>query len=162
MVELLIAMVLIGLMTGMAMLSMGNADQSKQQQLEAKRLSMILVLAEQEAMVRSDAIAVEFFSQGYQFLSLQGNHWQPIVDDEIFKAHELQRPLQFTLQQDEQSVYINQKSGMTQNPQPQLVITPDGISENIKVSISHDKSDVWYGVKNSEEGWTVSSVDVLP
>lgn len=155
-------MVLIGLMTGMAMLSMGNVDQSKQQQLEAKRLSMLLELAEQEAMVRSDAIAVELFSLGYRFLSLQGNQWQPITDDAIFKAYELKRPLQLTLKQDEQSVYINQKPGMTQNPQPQLFITPDGISENNHISIAHNKSDVLYGVTNSEDGWVVSSVDVQP
>jgi general secretion pathway protein H len=161
-VELLIAMVLIGLMTGMAMLSMGNVDQSKQQQLEAKRLSMLLELAEQEAMVRSDAIAVELFSLGYRFLSLQGNQWQPITDDAIFKAYELQRPLQLTLQQDRQPAYLNQQAGMTQNPQPQLIITPDGLSENIHISIAHNKTDVLYGVANTEDGWIVSSVDVLP
>ena len=55
-IELLIVLVLISLITGMAMLSMGTADPRDQQKLEADRLVKLLELATQESMARGEVM----------------------------------------------------------------------------------------------------------
>jgi general secretion pathway protein H len=162
-IELLIAMVLIGLMSGMAMLAMGNADRSKQQQLEAERLLMLLELAEQEAMIRGDSIAVELFGEGYRFLSLRQDEWQPETVDQLFKARTLDERMRLTLKLDEKPVYLNKRSGFTVHPEPQIILTPDGASEAFQIGIAQHDSDSLYTVANTaEDGLAVTSVAVKP
>lgn len=162
-IELLIAMVLIGLMSGMAMLAMGNADRSKQQQLEAERLAMLLELAEQEAMIRGDGIAVELFSEGYRFLTLQQDEWQPETADQLFKARTLDARMQLTLKLDEKTVYLNKRPGSTVHPEPQIILAPDGASEAFRIGIAQQDSDSLYIVANTaEEGLAVANVAIKP
>ncbi|PPD33718.1 MAG: type II secretion system protein GspH [Methylomonas sp.] len=162
-IELLIVIVLIGVMTGMAMLSMSNADQSKQQQLEAERLSKLLELAEQEAMIRGDSIAVELFSQGYRFLTLQKNEWQPETVDELFRPRNLDAKMSVTLKLDEKQVFLNNRPGFTLHSQPQIILTPDGASDAFQISISQHNSDSIYIIDNSaEDGLKVSRVASKP
>lgn len=162
-IELLIVIVLIGVMTGMAMLSMSNADQSKQQQLEAERLSKLLELAEQEAMIRGDSIAVELFSQGYRFLTSQKNEWQPETVDELFRPRTLEAKMTVTLKLDDKQVFLNSRSGITTHPQPQIILTPDGASDAFHISIAQHNGDSIYVVDNSaEDGLKVSRVASKP
>lgn len=156
-------MVLIGLMAGMAVLAMGNADQSKQQQLEAERLSKLLELAEQEAMIRGDSIAVELFSEGYRFLSLQKDQWQPETVDLLFKPRTLNARMQLSLKLDGQAVSLNKRPGFTVHPEPQIILTPDGASEAFQIGIAHHDSDSLYFVANTaEEGLAVANVAIKP
>lgn len=162
-IELLIAMVLIGLMSGMAVLAMGNADQSKQQQLEAERLSMLLELAEQEAMIRGDSIAVELFGEGYRFLFLQQDEWQPETADQLFKPRTLDARMHLTLKLDEKPVYLNKRPGGKVHPEPQIILTPDGASEAFQIGIAqHDSESLYIVANTAEEGLVVSNVAVRP
>jgi general secretion pathway protein H len=162
-IELLIAMVLIGLMAGMAVLAMGNADRSKQQQLEAERLAMLLELAEQEAMIRGEIIALELFSEGYRFLSLQKDEWRPETVDQLFRSRTLNARMQLTLKLDEKPVYLNPRPGITVHPEPQIILTPDGASEAFQIGIAQHDSDSLYVVANTaEEGLAVANVAVKP
>jgi len=156
-------MVLIGLMAGMAVLAMGNADRSKQQQLEAERLAMLLELAEQEAMVRGEVVALELFSEGYRFLSLQKDEWLPETVDQLFKPRTLNARMQLSLKLDEKPVYLNKRPGFTVHPEPQIILTPDGASEVFQIGIAQHDSDSLYFVANTaEEGLTVANVAIKP
>ncbi|QPK64729.1 type II secretion system minor pseudopilin GspH [Methylomonas sp. LL1] len=162
-IELLIVMVLIGLMTGMAMLSMGNADRSKPLQLEAQRLSKLLLLAEQEAMIRGEGMAIELFQEGYRFLSWRQGQWQPETLDSLFKPRNLDAGIQLSFQLERESVYLNPRAGMTQQPRPQIVLAPDGGIEDLQIGIQAKNSETRYLVANSDqEGWRVANLESRP
>lgn len=162
-IELLIAMVLIGLMTGMAVLAMGNADRSEQQKLEAERLVMLLELAEQEATVRGEAIAVELFSEGYRFLAMKNGEWKAETADQLFKPRVLNTGMRLTLRLDDKPVYLNQRAGAAVTPEPQILSTPEGSPENFEIGIVQAGSDRLYVVANTaEEGVVMSSVAAEP
>lgn len=152
-------MVLIALITGMALLKMGNANQSQQQQSEAYRLAKLLQLAEQEVMVRSDPIAVEFFNHGYRFLSPGPDQWQPIIEDTLFNPHDLGAQVQISLQQAQQPVFLKQQAGMTQRPEPQLVLTPDDSADSVQVLVLNPRTHTGFTVTNTEFGWTVLDME---
>ncbi|WP_171694801.1 type II secretion system minor pseudopilin GspH [Methylomonas sp. ZR1] len=162
-IELLIAMVLIGLMSSMAMLAMGNADHSKQQQLEVERLAKLLALAEQEAMIRGESIGLELVGQGYRFLSPAQGKWQAETGDALFRQRDLPAGMRLALSLDEKPVYLNQRFGGQVHPEPQIVFTPDGASAMFQIALDLAKSEFRFWLSNTaDEGLAISSVAVKP
>lgn len=156
-------MVLIGLMSGMAMLAMGNADHSKQQQLEAERLAKLLELAEQEAMIRGDSIGLELVSRGYRFLVLDHNEWQPETGDALFRQRDLDARTALSLKLDEKAVFLSSRFGGKAHLEPQIVFAPDGASESFQIGIALQKSDNLIFVGNTtDDGVAVSTLAVEP
>ncbi len=162
-IELLIAMVLIGLMSSMAMLAMGNADHSKQQQLEVERLAKLLELAEQEAMIRGDSIGLELVGQGYRFLLPAQGKWQPENTDAVFRQRDLPAGMSLALTLDEKPVYLAKRFGSNVHSQPQIVFTPDGATDVFQIALDLQKSELRFWLSNTaDDGLAVSSVAIKP
>jgi general secretion pathway protein H len=152
-IELLIVLVLIGVITGMAMLAIGNDGNDRTHTIEAKRLAGLLDLAEQEAMLRGEAMALELFEHSYRFLSLTETGWQVERNDMQFRLRELDGGLRLSLRLDESNQPLKSSALLTQKPQPQILLTPDGSSEAVEISLS-DKNQYAFHVSNAgEEGW---------
>ncbi|MDT4288351.1 type II secretion system minor pseudopilin GspH [Methylomonas sp. MO1] len=162
-IELLIAMVLIGVMSSMAMLAMGNADHSKQQQLEVERLAKLLELAEQEAMIRGESIGLELVGQGYRFLSPTQGKWRPENTDAVFRQRDLPAGMTLALTLDEKPVYLTKHFGSKVHPEPQIVFTPDGAADAFQIALDLAKSDLRFWLSNTaDEGLAVASVAIKP
>ncbi len=88
--ELLVVLVIMGIMLGAVSL---NAVQSVHQRLQtdAQRVSLLLQLAREEAIVRNRQTAFEVLEQGYQFLVLNDNKWEKITDLDTLRG----RPFTF-------------------------------------------------------------------
>lgn len=156
-------MVLIGLMSSMAMLAMGNTDNSKQQQLEIQRLAKLLELVEQEAMIRGDSIGLELVGQGYRFLSPAQGKWQPENTDAVFRQRDLPTGMSLSLTLDEKPVYLHNRFGGNVHPEPQIVFTPDGATDVFQIALDLAKSDLRFWLSNTvDEGLAVSSVAIKP
>lgn len=89
--ELLVVLVIMGIMLGAVTL---NAVQSTRQRLQndAQRISLLLQLAREEAIVRNRQIAFEVVGQGYQFLVLNEDKWEKIVDLDTLRGREFTMP----------------------------------------------------------------------
>jgi general secretion pathway protein H len=96
-VELMVVMVIIGLTLGLATL---NAIPSPRQDLqkEAQRLSLLLQLARDEAIVRNRLVTFEADSQRYHFLVRNETRWDPITKDDLLRQRDFKNaPLQLLL-----------------------------------------------------------------
>ena len=84
-------LVIMGIMLGAVSL---NAVQSTHQRLQtdAQRLSLLLQLAREEAIVRNRPTAFEALQDGYRFLVLNENQWEQIVDLETLRARNFTFP----------------------------------------------------------------------
>ncbi len=149
-IELLIVMVLMAVMSGMAVLAMGNADGGRSLQLEADRLLKLLELAEQEASLRGEVIGVELYAGGYRFLHIENNAWQMIVDDDLFRSRSLPVALALTLSLDGAVKPLSNSPGY--QPQPQIVLTADGDSADFRIALSAADSDERYWIDNGGSG----------
>jgi len=83
-VEILVVMVIIGITLGMASL---NAIPSPRQDLEneAKRLTLLLQLARDEAIVRNKQVAFEATPERYRFLVRNETGWTPVTEDDLLR-----------------------------------------------------------------------------
>ncbi len=81
--ELLVVIVILGIMVGMTVLSLGTLRADDPAETEARRLNSLLQLVTEEALIQGRDFGLEFFEDGYRFLS-----WDPdsglwsVVDDE--------------------------------------------------------------------------------
>jgi len=83
-VEILVVMVIIGITLGMASL---NAIPSPRQDLdnEAKRLTLLLQLARDEAIVRNREVAFEATPEHYRFMVRNETGWMAMNQDDLLR-----------------------------------------------------------------------------
>jgi general secretion pathway protein H len=86
-VEIMVVMVIIGITLGLASL---NAIPSPQQDLqaEARRLSLLLQLARDEAIVRNRPVTFEATPERYHFLVRNETRWEPIANDDLLRGRD--------------------------------------------------------------------------
>ena len=98
--ELMVVMVLIGIIFSFAVLSLGGDDVAELMEQETRRLVTLLDMAGEEAVLSGEEFAVYFTDEGYEFMVLRGDRWQPITDDNLLKARTLPAGMQFRLEID--------------------------------------------------------------
>ncbi|MEZ5448233.1 MAG: prepilin-type N-terminal cleavage/methylation domain-containing protein [Thiolinea sp.] len=96
-IELLIVLVVIGVITSIATLSLSNFD-SDPIDTEARKLRFGVELLSNEAIIRSETLALGFYDKGYVFFRLDEegdeDRWVMIEDDRLLKPHEFAATLQ--------------------------------------------------------------------
>ena len=86
-VEIMVVMVIIGVTLGLVSL---NAMPSPRQDLqkEAQRLTLLLQLARDEAIVRNRPVTFEATPERYHFLVRNETRWDPIVGDDLLRERD--------------------------------------------------------------------------
>ena len=86
-VEIMVVMVIIGITLGMASLNaMPNPQQDLQK--EAQRLTLLLQLARDEAIVRNRPVTFEATPERYHFLVRNEARWDLITGDDLLRERE--------------------------------------------------------------------------
>lgn len=93
-VEMLVVLAIIGIMTGMVVLGMGNGS-DRQAEIEAKRLAARLTLAADEAMVSDRALGLAWDRTGYRFVAEQNGAWRD-DDASALEPHRLGQKVTLT------------------------------------------------------------------
>ncbi len=88
-IELLVVLVIIGIVTGLAVLSVTLKSEVDRVEIEARRLVALMQLASDEAVISANQLGMQIEPDRYRFISLQGNSWLPIENDDIFREREL-------------------------------------------------------------------------
>jgi len=94
--ELLVAIVIAGVLIGVATLSVGGFERGLR--FEADRLAQLLSLAREEALVRGAPIRLEIDDSRYRFAILRDRRWQPVLDDRDLRMREWTAPTRVRLQ----------------------------------------------------------------
>lgn len=79
--EILVVVVIAGITLGLVSLNVMPSDR-KVLETEAQRLSLLMQLARDEAIVRNQPIALELTQTGYRFLVRDNDTWQLLTRDE--------------------------------------------------------------------------------
>ena len=120
--EMLIVILVVGLLYSMAgsMLTLSVADPFQEQ---ADRLRERVTLAQQESVIRHQALAMGFDSKGYAFFAQDDNEqWQLMDNDDLFKRYELNPDLEQVLYLQGQAVKLPAPADI----HPQVFILPTG------------------------------------
>jgi len=99
--ELMVVLVIIGVILTFVSLSSGGDPRAEQMQREAQRLIALLELASEEAVLRSEQLAVRFGETEYEFMILHAGRWFALDDDPTLRLRELPKGIELRLELEE-------------------------------------------------------------
>lgn len=111
-IELLVVIVLLGIVTSFAVLSMGTGSAERKMEEEAKRLHALIKLVREESIIQAKEIAMEINKQEYSFLEYKDKKWIPLTS-KIFHARSIKDELEFKVDTETQSkIFESEKQNL--------------------------------------------------
>lgn len=96
-IELLVVIVLLGIVTSFAVLSMGTASVEREAEEEVKRLHALIKLVREESIIQAKEIAMEINKQEYSFLEYKNKKWVPL-ENKVFRSRSIVSKLEMTVE----------------------------------------------------------------
>jgi general secretion pathway protein H len=144
-IEVMVVVVIIGVLINFVTLSIGRNTPQDQLKEEAQRLSSLIGLASEEALLRSALIGVDINEEAYSFLRLEEGNWQP-MDDNLFRARQLPEGMVF-------SIASTQLQGEDQEKDiPEIILMNSGEMTPFELKLSSDRIESFYRLSGDEMG----------
>lgn len=139
--ELLVVLVIIGIILTFAVLSIGDGGRRDRLEQEAKRIQATFTLAGEEAVLRSREFGVILQKQQYTFVAYDGEVWQPVADDSLFREYTLPESMELELIIDDLPVDLSpqteKKKGDEKGPTPQLLFFSSGERQPFELTVAY-------------------------
>ena len=107
-IELLVVIVLLGIVTSFAVLSMGTGSAERKMEEEAKRLHALIKLVREESIIQAKEIAMEINKNEYSFLEYKDKKWLPLKN-KIFHSRSINDELEFSIEMDAKAKIFKEK-----------------------------------------------------
>ncbi len=116
-------LVIVGIVIGFMTLSSGGDRRAEEIQREAARLVALLQLASDEAVMRSEQLALRVGEKGYAFMIRQNHQWVALDDDRPLRPRTLPAGIELDLELEE-----NPPPGLSAKDaeQPQVFLLSSG------------------------------------
>jgi general secretion pathway protein H len=128
--EVLVVVVIIGIITSMAVISVNVLGGDHQMQQEAERLQAILLQAREDAMLQSRDLGLRVDETSFEFLEYDGrtDRWRAVLGDPLLRERTLPEGLRLALRLEDRSVKLEPRQPETdRNPiQPQVILQASG------------------------------------
>jgi general secretion pathway protein H len=107
-IELLVVVVIMGIVSAVVLLSFGLLGDDRALQQQARRLSSLLELATDEAVMQGRDFGLEFLQTGYRFVELDPvfSQWHEVTDDDLLRRRQLEEGLEFELRLEDRPVSL--------------------------------------------------------
>ena len=144
--ELMVVIVIIGVILTFAGLSTGGDSRAEQMQREATRLMALIDMASEQAILRSEQLAIRFGDEDYEFMLLQEGKWAALQDDGLLRARVLPKGIELRLELEE-----NPPPGLQaeDTEAPQVFLLSSGEMTPFTLTFSAPESEQRYVVKAS-------------
>lgn len=105
-IELLVVVVIMGIISAMILLSFGILGDDRALQQQARRLSSLVELATDEAIMQGRDFGLEFMQTGYRFVELDPtfNQWHEVAGDDLLRPRQLDEGMEFELRLEDRQV----------------------------------------------------------
>jgi general secretion pathway protein H len=107
-IELLVVVVIMGIISAMILLSFGILGDDRALQQQARRLSSLVELATDEAIMQGRDFGLEFMQTGYRFVELDPivNQWHEVTGDDLLRPRQLDEGMEFELHLEDRPVSL--------------------------------------------------------
>lgn len=139
-IELLVVMVIISVITAAATITI-SINHNRQITTFTQELTNLLILAEEEAMLRPATLGVSFSQTTFQFYEYRQNIWRPLMERDL-GLHPLPKDITLTIK-------IN---GATVTKTPQLIISPSGDLSPFVILIGKIDAKPMYEITGESNG----------
>jgi len=154
--EVLVVVVIIGILTSMAVISVNVLGGDHEMQQEAERLQAILLQTREDAILQSRDIGMRLDETGYEFLAYDGRveRWNAIEDDPLVRPRSLPEGLRLSLRLEDRNVQLKARQPATErNPiQPQVILQGSGELVPFDVGFARDGTQEKRRVSGTVEG----------
>jgi len=98
-IELLVVLVIIAVISAVALLSLGIVGDDRKLQTEARRLSTLIELANDEAAILGRDYGLELTETGYRFVEFDPllNRWYELIGDDLLRPRKIEEGMVFDL-----------------------------------------------------------------
>ncbi|MDZ7643650.1 MAG: type II secretion system minor pseudopilin GspH [Woeseiaceae bacterium] len=119
-IEVLVVVVIVGIISAIALLSVGLLGDDRAVRQEARRMATLIELAADEAVLQGRDLGLEVMQTGYRFVEFDPflNQWQEIAGDEFLRPRQLPEGVEFTLFIEDRRVLLNPEPARTGSDEP--------------------------------------------
>jgi general secretion pathway protein H len=154
--EVLVVVVIIGILTSMAVISVNVLGGDHEMQQEAERLQAILLQAREDAILQSRDIGMRLDEAGYEFLAYDGRveRWNAVADDPLLRARSLPEGLRLSLRLEDRNVQLKPRQPATDRDPilPQVILQGSGELVPFDVSLARDGTEEQRRVGGTVDG----------
>ncbi len=147
MVEILVVILIIGIIINFAVISLDINNPSDKLKTEARRLTSLIELAAEEALLRSELIGIAIDENTYEFLSLEQANWESIQDT-VFRKRTLPDDMGFELLTEQ----AKEDSTQTEMKRPDVVLLTSGEMTPFEIKLSSVLTDDYFRIRGAETG----------
>jgi len=118
-IEILVVIVIIGIITGIALLSLGILGDDRQLQTEARRLASLVEVAQDESMMQGREFGIEFMNDSYRFVEYDPfiSQWGELLGDDMMRLRHLPDDVEFVLRLEDQRVLLDNDPARFEDPE---------------------------------------------
>lgn len=126
-IELLVVIVLIGIVVGMALLSINLISNDRNLQRQLLRLSAIIEVVSDEAQMQGRDFGLEFMQGGYRFIEYDPflDVWNEVAGDDLMQPTQIDEGMEFELHLEERRVLLHAEVKETQSDPDKRDLTDD-------------------------------------
>ena len=116
-IELLVVIVIVGIVSAVALLSLGILGDDRNLQREARRLGSLIELANDEATMQGRDYGLEIMQSGYRFVEHDPliGQWNEIIGDETLRPRQLEEQMEFALFIEDRRVLLEEEAAVTED-----------------------------------------------
>jgi general secretion pathway protein H len=154
--ELLVVIVIIGIITSMAAISVNVLGGDHEMQKESERLQAILTQVREDAMLQGRDVGLRVDQFGYDFLAYDSRRdaWDAIDDDPLLRERVLPEGLRVALRLEDRDVVLKPRAGATERDPilPQVVVQASGDLVPFDVVLTREGTDEVRRISGTVEG----------
>jgi general secretion pathway protein H len=154
--ELLVVVVIIGIISSMAVVSIHVLGGDHEMDQEAARLAAVLGQAREEAMLQGRDLGLRLDAQGYDFLrnDTRTERWIAVSDDPLLRERAMPDGVSLELQLESRDVQLKARAAQTEGQAltPQIVIQASGDLVPFEIQLRRAGTDEVRRVDGSADG----------
>lgn len=108
-IEVLVVVTIIGIISAVVVLSLGNLGDDRELQTEARRITSLIEMASDEATLQGRDFGLELLQTGYRFVELDAltGQWSEVFGDELMRLRQLAQDTEFDLFLEDRRVLLD-------------------------------------------------------
>jgi len=147
--ELLAVVAIIAVTLGFAVLPFNLHDPDSEARIEAERMTALLRIAGEEAVLGSRELAFELSPDGYEFLRLVDNNWETIEDDPVFRVRSIPAEVEIKIGVEDEIVIA---TAQQESSYPRIYLLSSGEMTAFEMTLRSIHSNNEFRITGNESG----------
>ena len=141
-IEILVTVTIIGIIIGVAVLSINIGGDDEALDTERRRLASLIETVQNEGMLQGREFGIEFMISAYRFVEFDplGRQWAEVPGDELYRLRELPEGLEFELYVEGRRVELDDDPRKLSIPGETMTSTTESYAPHVFVFASGEST----------------------